>query len=272
MVIAIAVSGCTTSKHKSKAESLVAPKAQPSGGTGFFLTKDLIISCKHVIKPGNDIVIFQKTADGQEVHAASSAWYSPELDFCLLQIPPGLSKAKPLPISQRILNVGEPVYSLGYAEIFTMWSGKEPNLLATAGHLSSKQGRSGKGQGGMIAVSTPLQSGNSGGPLFDKYGEVIAITAERHPGLRIENLNFGIKIKRALTEVGLEVGETSYSTRMEMDLENIFNSHALGVVGVLSIPAPSGTSYTIHRLLEEAASPAKRASGFSSLSSRNPEP
>jgi S1-C subfamily serine protease len=50
----------------------------------------------------------------------------------------------------------------------------------------------------MFQISTPISAGSSGGPLYNKNGEVIGITTAGLVGEGVQNLNFAVPLKYAM--------------------------------------------------------------------------
>ena len=74
------------------------------------------------------------------------------------------------------------------------------NYKVTDGIISSKSGISDDIR--YYQITVPLQPGNSGGPLFNKDGNVIGITSSRlnseAVGTQVENVNYAIKVSYLL--------------------------------------------------------------------------
>lgn len=81
--------------------------------------------------------------------------------------------------------VGESVYALGYPLIETM--GEEVKL--TTGIISARSGF--EGDVTNYQISTPIQPGNSGGPMLDEKGNLVGIICAKHQGA--ENVGYAIK-------------------------------------------------------------------------------
>ena len=74
----------------------------------------------------------------------------------------------------------------------------------------------------MIQMSAPVQPGNSGGPVFDQHGNVVAVVVSKLNALRVakvtsdipQNVNFAIKslIAMSFLEAGNVNALTSAST------------------------------------------------------------
>lgn len=62
-------------------------------------------------------------------------------------------------------------------------------IKLTTGIISSKTGF--QGDVSLYQISAPIQPGNSGGPLFDKKGNVIGVVSAKHADA--ENVGYAIK-------------------------------------------------------------------------------
>ena len=62
-------------------------------------------------------------------------------------------------------------------------------IKLTTGIISSKTGY--QGDVALYQISAPIQPGNSGGPLFDKKGNIIGVVSAKHAGA--ENVGYAIK-------------------------------------------------------------------------------
>lgn len=91
----------------------------------------------------------------------------------------------PYAVSSTMSEVGEDIFVLGYPLTSTM--GDEIKL--TTGIISSKTGF--QGDVALYQISAPIQPGNSGGPLFDRKGNLIGIVNAKHKDA--ENVGYAIK-------------------------------------------------------------------------------
>jgi S1-C subfamily serine protease len=82
----------------------------------------------------------------------------------------------PYSINLNLSNVGENVFVLGYP----LRSSMGDEIKLTNGIISSKTGY--QGDITSYQISAPIQPGNSGGPLFDSKGNIIAIVNAKHSG------------------------------------------------------------------------------------------
>lgn len=84
--------------------------------------------------------------------------------------------------------VGESVFALGYPKAL---SGMGKDIKFTDGKISSKTGF--KGDVTKYQTTTPIQPGNSGGPLFDSYGNFIGINSSKIVSNDVDNVAYTIK-------------------------------------------------------------------------------
>ena len=173
------------SKHTSKN----LPK-----GTGFlFSSKDYVITNYHVVKEANSIRT--KFTNGKTVEAVVVAKDS-KSDIAILK----LENSPPLSATQIKLGdssqarMGEKIFTIGYPASKIM--GEKPKY--SEGVINAMTGL--KDDPAFFQVSVPVQPGNSGGPLFNKRGEVIGITTASLSSLAMEtmgaiaqNVNYAIK-------------------------------------------------------------------------------
>ena len=91
--------------------------------------------------------------------------------------------------------IGESVYAYGYPM---------NGLLATSGNFTIGNVTATAGLGddtGHIQISAPVQPGNSGGPLLDRFGNVVGVIQSKLNALKVasvtsdlpQNVNFAIK-------------------------------------------------------------------------------
>ncbi len=164
-------------------------KVGNSTGTGFALSKDgYIVTNYHVVEGANEILVSGVNGVFNKKLVAQIIATDRNNDLAVIKITDTSYKAiKSVPyiINSKNSNVGEQIYVLGYPMIATM--GDEIKL--TDGIISSNSGF--KGDITAYQISAPIQPGNSGGPLFDKDGNIIGIVNSKHKGA--ENASYAIK-------------------------------------------------------------------------------
>jgi len=173
-------------KEKEEVRKL---KNSKSTGTGFAISSDgIIVTNYHVIENADEINIKGINNDFSIKMKAKVIAVDEKNDLALIKINDPLFKSIqniPYKISNQTLEVSEPVNVLGYPLTATM--GEE--VKYTNGTISSKSGF--KGDLTTYQISAPVQPGNSGGPVFDSKGDVVAIINARHFGA--ENVSYAIK-------------------------------------------------------------------------------
>jgi S1-C subfamily serine protease len=160
-------------------------------GSGFFVTADgYLITANHVVQNAKKIKI--KNSDG--VFTAEVVRVDKDDDLALLKVP---GKFKPLSVSARDAQLGDPVFTVGFPDI--VLQGAEPKY--TDGKISSLGGV--QDDPTQYQISVPIQPGNSGGPLVDIDGEVKGVivaklddmAALNSSGTLPENVNYALKGK-----------------------------------------------------------------------------
>lgn len=157
-------------------------------GTGFALKDGYIVTNYHVIEGANSITIQGVNGNFNVQYNTSIVGTDKINDLALLKVTDPTFKGFgiiPYSISSAISEVGEEIFVLGYPLTSTM--GDEIKL--TTGVISSKTGF--QGDIALYQISAPIQPGNSGGPLFDKNGNVIGIVSAKHKDA--ENVGYAVK-------------------------------------------------------------------------------
>lgn len=158
-------------------------------GTGFALNNRYVVTNYHVAENAKKIEIYGVKNDFTKSYEAEVIGVDKVNDIALLRIKDDtFSGFGVLPYSAKLsmAEVGEDIFVLGYPLIASM--GEEIKL--TNGIISSRSGFD--GDVALYQISAPVQPGNSGGPLFDKQGNLIGIVCAKHAGA--ENASYAIKM------------------------------------------------------------------------------
>ena len=162
-----------------------------STGTGFFITGDGYLITNHHVIDGADAVAV-KFPNG-DVVGAKVVKSDPANDVALVKAE---VEAGPIPLSQGdFANRGEEVMTLGYPLI--RLQGQEQK--ATFGRINALSGLGDDIR--FYQIDTPIQPGNSGGPLIDRRGRVVGIVTQtlnqivslKEAGHLAQNVNFAVK-------------------------------------------------------------------------------
>lgn len=168
-----------------------------ASGSGFVLTQDgYIVTNYHVIEDAaNDssVTIEVSFADGTK-YTAQLVGGEQDNDIAVLKIDATGLQAVTLGDSSQLV-VGESVYAIGNPL-------GELTFTFTGGYVSAKDRSVTMSDGtvmNMLQTDTAINSGNSGGPLFNEYGQVIGIVSAKlssssNSEASVEGLGFAIPI------------------------------------------------------------------------------
>ena len=162
-----------------------------SSGSGFIISADgYVVTNYHVVEGANSVTV--TTNDGTNYTAAIVGGDSTN-DIAVLKVEGNNLPAVTIGSSSSLI-VGDQVAAVGNA------LGELTNSL-TVGYISAKDRMiTTDGFGiNMLQTDTAINSGNSGGPLFNMYGEVVGITTAKYSGesssgASIEGIGFAIPI------------------------------------------------------------------------------
>jgi len=153
------------------ARNTKAPENTPVkfGGTGFLVDgKGIIVTNAHVVNGSTTVVV--QNSKGQEFRSRI-IYSNPETDLAFIKIEDAdFRSIGPLPygIGKKSTDLGESLFTLGYPR---------EEIVYNEGYMSAKTGYNGDTLSFQIGVSA--NPGNSGGPVFNKNGEVIGIINAR---------------------------------------------------------------------------------------------
>ncbi|MCD7747347.1 MAG: trypsin-like peptidase domain-containing protein [Firmicutes bacterium] len=149
-----------------------------STGSGFFIDAEgTVVTCYHVIEGADSIEV--TLYDGSTYDVSSIVDLSPYLDIAVLKI--GMSGNDYLEISSE--------YKQG-ASVYVMGSPHQLDSTFTSGTISSTSRKIGLVD--CIQIDAAINSGNSGGPVVNSFGEVLGIASYSYADS--ESLNLAIKI------------------------------------------------------------------------------
>lgn len=169
-----------------------------SAGSGFILSEDgYIITNYHVIQGATSVqaVLY----DGTRLDV-SVAGYDSTNDIAVLKAevfgldPVTLGSSNDLIVGDQVVAIGNPLGELTSTLTVGYVSAKERDV-STDGTVIN-----------MIQTDAAINSGNSGGPLFNMKGEVVGITTAKYSGASssgasIEGIGFAIPIDDVLEEI-----------------------------------------------------------------------
>lgn len=182
-------------------------------GTGWVISDaGHIVTNHHVVKGAIEIRVGERDGDWQP---ATVVLQDERTDLAVLKVadPTVLGPALPLSTGSTAPD-GAALTAVG----FPMAKRLGENLKVTAGVVSSQTGD--RGDLTRVQHTAALQPGSSGGPLFDRHGNVTAVAVSILKGSQVQDVNFAIKIgylKLLLDGFGIpyEVGDTSKTLSTE---------------------------------------------------------
>jgi S1-C subfamily serine protease/antitoxin component YwqK of YwqJK toxin-antitoxin module len=161
-------------------------------GSGFFIDKRGFIATNyHVIEDAKAIQVEFFHNGIKKVYRAETVRVDEDNDLAIIKITdPSFVQTNDIPyfFSYDLKEQGTEVFCLGYPLSDLIGE----NIKFTDGKISALAG--GDGQINKYQITVPIQPGNSGGPLFDKKGNLVGITCSRlNKKYNAENVNFAIK-------------------------------------------------------------------------------
>lgn len=155
-------------------------------GTGWALKDGYVVTNFHCVDGASNILV--KSLQG-DFHAKVVAT-DESSDLAIIKIADeafyGFGEI-PYSIERKQCEVGESIWTIGYPMIDVM--GEEVKF--TDGKVSAKTGY--MGDLSTYQITVPIQSGNSGGPLFNESGNIVGITSSGLNKQVADNVNYAIK-------------------------------------------------------------------------------
>lgn len=159
-------------------------------GSGVLISDNIIITNYHVIENADKVEAILNINGIPETYSARVLCSDKTNDLAIVCIKDDNFKSQgpvPFKIIPNTVDVGTSVFAMGFP--LTSFLGDEVKI--TDGIISSKSGF----DGDMVTyqISAPIQPGNSGGPLFDKSGNLVGITNAGIDKTIAENVGYAIK-------------------------------------------------------------------------------
>lgn len=170
-----------------------------STGSGFILTEDgYVVTNYHVVEGAISV----KVVMDSEEYKAEVVGYDSLNDVAVVKIDAKglpavtLGSSDNLSIGDMVVAIGNPLGSLTATLTVGYVSGKDRQVSTDSQTVIN-----------MIQTDAAINSGNSGGPLFNMYGEVVGITSAKYSGTTssgasIEGISFAIPIDDVMNIIG----------------------------------------------------------------------
>ena len=214
-------------------------------GSGYIVSKDgKLVTNVHVLAGAERAVAIFPNGDKYEI--VGTLFIDEGRDICVAKIK--LADAIPIKLAADLPRKGETVTALG--------APMGLSFTATTGIISAIRPGDELGRdigdtsmkGTWIQVDAALSPGNSGGPLINKKGEVVAMSTRASQGAA-QNLNFGISIKDI--RMGIKKAEDASLTKLPDGVGKI-KMHDIGgggesspdsIISKKEVPASSLQNY-----------------------------
>lgn len=183
---------------KKVSPSVVGISCSMSGGTatgtGFIISKDgYIVTNAHVVNGANAIkVVLSETYKSEEM-TAELIGIDTQTDIAVLKINKTdlqiveLGKSSDLVVGELAISIGNP---LGFELSGTVTAG----IISALDRTLTIEDR----EMNLIQTDASINSGNSGGPLINSYGQVVGMTSAKVASSYGEGLGFAIPIDEVL--------------------------------------------------------------------------
>lgn len=156
-------------------------------GTGFAVGNEgYLVTNRHVIEDAQRVIVAFKGSRGEPDRVeAQVVWSSSDIDLAFLKIVAG--RVHGLTVSDGVPKKAEQVFALGYPGVadFSLNGGKLSSFVevtATTGSVGRVIAGKWEKIGSSLQIiqhSAPINSGNSGGPLFDGCGRVVGVNTAK---------------------------------------------------------------------------------------------
>lgn len=204
-----------------------------SAGTGFFINRDGdVITNAHVVKNCRSISV--KTISGERAATLRSS--DAERDLAVLRVAGDIPAIASLRWNIRDLRVGDSVVVMGYPGqegVAGRYQFKKSTVMGLAGPT---------GQPNWLQLDSVAQHGNSGGPVLDAAGNVIAVVAGNAMTYRVMTSETGKQLGNPEL-----IGKSDIAITLPV-LEDFLRQNTTGYY-----QASSGEGSTADRLLEARA-------------------
>lgn len=226
--------------------AIVHVRAATGIGTGFVIDADgYIITNSHVIESSLFIGVVTVTLyDGSEVEA-KIVGNDPFADIALLKIDASGLVALPLADLDDVV-VGQSVVAIGFP--LDLQRGEGASFTVTTGIVSAKNRlirSSPFGIFGAIQTDAAINSGNSGGPLINLYGEVVGVNTAIAINQRVGTAALGIGFAVGSDTVAAVYAELREDGSVDRALLGISTFEALSPAAAREVGLPEGTQGVI---------------------------
>lgn len=210
-----------------------------ASGSGFLITADgYILTNYHVIEDASTITV--SMYDGTS-YTAQLVGFDESNDIAVLKIdatgltPVILGSSDALNVGDTVMAIGNPLGELTFSLTTGVVSALDRDITLSSGTTMS-----------LIQTDAAINSGNSGGALFNSYGEVVGITNAKYSSsgsvseAEIDNIGFAIPIDSVLKIVS-SIMENGYYAHPYLGISLSDADSESGVKGALIAEVVAGS-------------------------------
>ena len=165
-------------------------QVESGAGSGVIISSDgYILTCAHVVSGASNITV----SIGDKDYPATLVGEDTTSDIAVVKVdatgltPVVIGKSSDMLVGEQVTTIGNPLGELTFSESTGIISALDRSITMSDGR-----------QMNMIQTDCAINSGNSGGPLFNSHGEVIGIVSAKYSSgsnsssASVEGLGFAI--------------------------------------------------------------------------------
>jgi S1-C subfamily serine protease len=155
------VDGTADTTNPESGESVIT-----GGGTGFVVADGYVLTNAHVVEGAETLLVMNPESKEDDPLPATVVASNPEVDLAILHCEK--LKAPPLALANALPRRGSDIMVLGYPKMFTLGY----HLKSTRGSVTALPDDA---TNSMLLLDAVANPGNSGGPICDQCGCVVAV-------------------------------------------------------------------------------------------------
>lgn len=156
------LAGCATPVPQPVLTSLVRVNVNEGHGSGVYIGNDIVITAAHVVKGAKGVGLLSESL---AVQSGAVLWASEEYDIAAIRTSNG-GQYRAAHLDCGELQVGESITAAG--------SPLGEDFLYIPGTVVGGERKVGPWES-VVVAALPVTSGNSGGPVYDDYGNLVGI-------------------------------------------------------------------------------------------------
>ncbi len=174
-------------------------------GSGVVIAKEYVLTNYHVVENASslEVAVTRDDKSDPDLLSATVAAYDEEVDVAVLYVPGldlepvVLGDSDALQVGEFVFNVGNPI---GFTGTVTAGIVSGLNREIETGTITDRYGRTTQVVNTMIQTDAAINSGNSGGGMFNLAGELVGIPTLKYSGSRysggamVESIGMSIPI------------------------------------------------------------------------------